>query len=350
MKLNKLFVVLGAMAMGLVACKKKEEDPVVPPAPTEITAKFGLGYFASYYTSYGTTEGDCTAAAVVFDEQGKVVNAYLDVVQVKIQYTTNGKETSDPEFLEGVKAKDGITLRADCCFKTKLELGAAYNMIGSSAIGKEVNEQIAAYVDWTIGKTAAEITADVDANGYAADTALKAECSIKVGDFAKAYAKAYATAEEIKYTGEIKVGLGMMGQPAYNYGKPSTEISVDMAAVAVANGKTVDTVLDAVVMTPVIEDHVLATTGKTEGNKYYVNGAWASKKDIGDAYGMKGKQGCTIEWFDQIANLEDELTGIADTTGIALTSGKLTNGTEVGCTITASSYVNACAIAIADAR
>ena len=80
--------------------------------------------------------------AVALDKDGKVVKSIVDVAQVKVNYDENGVVTSD-------KTAE---------IKTKQELKEGYGMVKASSIGKEWFEQMAAFEEWMIGKTAAEIT------------------------------------------------------------------------------------------------------------------------------------------------------------------------------------------------
>ena len=80
--------------------------------------------------------------AVAVDKDGKVVKSIVDVAQVKVNFDENGVLTTD--------------LAAEV--KTKKELKEGYGMVKASSIGKEWFEQMDAFEDWMIGKTADEIT------------------------------------------------------------------------------------------------------------------------------------------------------------------------------------------------
>ena len=79
---------------------------------------------------------------MAFDKDGKVVAAIVDTAQVKINFDKEGKVTSD----------------AAAEYKTKHELKEDYNMKNASPIKKEWYEQMNAFQEWMIGKTADEIT------------------------------------------------------------------------------------------------------------------------------------------------------------------------------------------------
>lgn len=81
-------------------------------------------------------------SATAIDKDGKVVATLIDTAQVKIPFDAEGKVTADK----------------NAEFKTKQELKEEYGMKNASAIKKEWYEQMAAFQDWMVGKTLAEIT------------------------------------------------------------------------------------------------------------------------------------------------------------------------------------------------
>lgn len=153
------------------------------------TLKLGLGMISNVsITAAGEKDGsaqvDTTACAVSLDANGKIVSVSWDVTQGKAKFGTDGTAKSEA-------AND---------IKSKKELGDGYNMRGSSAIGKEANEQIAALESYATGKTVAEITgmkvADKEGHSRVPDVEeLKSTCTISVGDYLDSLAKAAANAK-----------------------------------------------------------------------------------------------------------------------------------------------------------
>ena len=93
----------------------------------------------------------------------------------KVEFDTTGAVTTD---LTG-------------SVSSKNTLGADYGMGKASAIGKEWNEQAAAFAAYTVGKTADAVTGiAVSETGGAADADLAASCSISIGGFQSVVAKA----------------------------------------------------------------------------------------------------------------------------------------------------------------
>ncbi len=89
----------------------------------------------------GAAQVNTTVCSLVLDAEGKIVSVTWDVQQTKIQFDNAGKPV--------LPAPEKIL--------TKLEKGDAYGMRGASQIGKEWNEQIAAFAEYCVGKTVEEV-------------------------------------------------------------------------------------------------------------------------------------------------------------------------------------------------
>jgi hypothetical protein len=146
--------------------------------------KLGLGLSTKISGSKDASEegdglAECyTTISVVTVNGGVITSSILDAAQVKINFSTAGAITSD--LSTEVKSKN--------------ELGEAYGMKKASAIGKEWNEQAAAYAAYTVGKTVAEVDGTAMEEGRAADADLAASVSVHITDFNKAIDKAVASA------------------------------------------------------------------------------------------------------------------------------------------------------------
>ncbi|HPO04480.1 MAG TPA: hypothetical protein PLV37_03095 [Bacillota bacterium] len=126
---------------------------------------------AQAYTNY---------AVVTFDKAGVITSCIIDASQTNINFTKEGKITTD--------------LTAEV--KTKNELGAAYGMIKASSIGKEWNEQAAAFAAYVVGKTADEVKGiALTEDGVAADADLSASVTVHIGPFMNNVAKAFDLAK-----------------------------------------------------------------------------------------------------------------------------------------------------------
>lgn len=143
----------------------------------------GLGLYTSIASSQpaaegkdGTAQVDTTVCALTLDDTNTIIAIRFDVAQTKIAIDSTGAILSDPSAE----------------IKSKVELGTGYGMKGASAIGKELDEQIAALEAWCLGKTVDEAVSKVAAGD---DADLLAGCTIKLEDYTTALAKAAMNAK-----------------------------------------------------------------------------------------------------------------------------------------------------------
>jgi len=265
--MNKFIKVLAASALVatvLVGCKKE-------------TAKYSKVGFGMIIDAGDGTQTNTTMATVGLDADGKVAYIDIDVAQ-----TPNGKDET----------------------KTKKELKEQYGM---STVSKQIGvikdnsgewfEQIAALEEYCKGKTAEEIAAieteakDEEHNAVPkAGSDLTSGCTMNIGDFKEAIAKAIANAVEVEAD---KIGSGEV--LSWN----GTQENTTVAQVALdADGKVVWANID-VAQTP---------NGKDETK---------SKKELKDQYGMgdTSKQIGVIkdnggEWYEQVGALETYIKGM----------------------------------------
>ena len=114
----------------------------------------------------GTAQLDMDAAVVTMN--GDVITScYIDSLQAKVNFNTAGEITTD--------------LTAPVL--TKNELGTNYGMGKFSPIGKEWNEQAAAFAKYVTGKTAAEVAGIVITEGKPEDVDLASSVTIYIGGF-----------------------------------------------------------------------------------------------------------------------------------------------------------------------
>lgn len=113
----------------------------------------------------GLAQADVTVAAVTVDADGKITSCVIDSVQTKVMFDGTGALATD----------------TTATFPSKQELGDDYGMRKASPIQKEWNEQVNAFADYCIGKTAKEVTGiAVTQEGKAADQDLAASCTIHI--------------------------------------------------------------------------------------------------------------------------------------------------------------------------
>ena len=296
----------------------------------------GIGYSGSW--DEAKNQLDLTAAFVAFNSKGQVVDARIDVVQVKVGLNV---------------AKGGLALLntnvKDGSVTTKLELGKEYNMLNNPYGSKlaEVDTQIEAFADWTVGQTIEEIEAKIDptlGHGTAHHAELEGKVTITCTDFVDAMKVAYANRSEkaVKVGKEAKAGIAMVSNLAFNYKNPQTDISVDVAGVLVEGGKVVASEIDAIVYPLSIS--ALGKITPNTSKYYFQNGQLTSKNTLGDKYAMaernNGQAGCTLEWYEQAEVIEAAALN-KTSTEIATLKGK--EGELATATITLNNYVAALA-------
>lgn len=298
--MNKLMKILAASALvatTLVGCSGSSAK----------YAKMGLGVVSSVSDGQVNT----TFVAVGLDSDDKIQYIDLDVAQG----TPADKETA----------------------KTKEDLKEEYGMKDVSAqigIGKEWYEQAAAFEDFCKGKTADEVAAietEKNAEGGESPKAgsdLAAGCTISIGDFKEAVAKACANAQEVE-ADELKLGRAMSYEA--DHGKDKNEyLTTDLALIATdSEGKIVKIDIDAAKI-------------KNDGSEL------RTKTEQQGDYNMKGSSGIQKEWFEQVAALETGLVGksVDDAAKLAGDDGKVAD-TDIaaGCTISVTGFQNAIAAA-----
>jgi hypothetical protein len=122
---------------------------------TDSGEKEGLVQVYSYYT------------ASTFNADGKITSSIIDASQSNVNFSSEGKITSD--------------LTAG--FQTKNEIGEGYGMKKKSGIGKEWNEQAAAFAGYVVGKTVEEVKGISLKEGVPTEEDLTSSVTVHVTDF-----------------------------------------------------------------------------------------------------------------------------------------------------------------------
>lgn len=322
----------GILAVSFAACSKGGDGAeTTTDAATSAAAKTGYAVTASVgHISHDETENKCeidtVVAAVLVDADGKVITCQIDEAQTQPNLEVN----------------DGFVDEA--ALRTKKEKKEDYGMKGVSPIGLEWYEQIDAFEQWAVGKTADEIAAGIDEAGTATDADLAAGCTIYAGGFKQVVVDAINNATECGASSTDTLKL-VLDTEKYYESKAGELVQYDTNIAVVTTddaGKITSCIIDA-------------TQGKcyVNGDKFvgapdatdYITVDVQSKKQLGDAYGMKGvSAGIGVipeggEWFEQAAAFEtwaigktaDEITAAVGEDGKSA-DADLT----AGCTITIS--------------
>ena len=225
-------------------------------------------------------------AAMTF--QGDVItSAVFDAVQSKAEFGT-----------------DGVVATEAGAVASKNQLGENYGLKAYSPIGKEWNEQAAAFAEYITGKTAADVAGIALTETTApAEADLTASVSIAVGDFMSLVEKAAAIAESMKTS--VITGYAL-----------TTNLSVENATAEADGTATTDVSLIAVTVTEegVIESCAIdAIQGKVafdaEGQIVSELGEVLSKNELGENYGMKAVSPIGKEWNEQAAHIAKYAVG-----------------------------------------
>ena len=284
MKRQSLVVLFAALGL-LAAC--------TPEAPVAEKVYFGIGAQAKYALKgtapLTTVQTDVTFVGVLFDADGKVLDANLDVMQVKA-VATDATTSS---------LKAGVAVNADTDTKSKWELGDDYGM-GETATKGEWYVQADAWENYVVGKTVVEVAAGLE------DAALLASVSIGTEDFSAVLTEAWEHRAGFITTevANINVGIGMYGL------HEAKKDSVSLAGAAFVGDVVVASKID-VFQVPYVITNVgteeapsyALTVNETSKQTDVANTAIKSKLDLGPNYGM-GATATQGEWNIQAAKLE----------------------------------------------
>lgn len=269
----------------------------------------------------GNAQVDSVAAAVVLDEEGKIVSCVIDTAQTKMAFSKEGK----------------VVTPLDTEFKTKRELGDEYNMKPASKIGKEWYEQADAMQAYVIGKTAEEVKGiAVDENTAATDADLSASVSIKLGDYIEAISKAAEGAKAIGTQEGDKLGLGIMTNMEKSKdaadGKDGQcqAYSTYTVVTTDADGKITASIIDCTQGTVTFDAEGKITSDLTAGVE--------TKRELGDAYGMKAASKIGKEWYEQADAMEQYLIGktAEEVAGIAVDEDMKATDADLSASVTIS--------------
>lgn len=330
-KIVSLVLVLTMSLFAFSGCAKGEEqseeqsnnqNPVLEEPKTEEssagdTVKTGLAVITSVEKSKDATadaegfgQSDSVAVAVTVDKDGKVVKAAIDTAQTKINFSTEGKVTSD----------------LTAVYKSKQELKEEYGIKGASTLSKEWYEQANSLADYFVGKTADEIKAiPTDDAGVPTDADLVSSVTIKINDYKEAVEKAIANAQDMGATADDKLGLGInttidKSKDAAADAEGQTQAySIYTAATFDADGKITSNVIDASQATVKFDAAGKISTDLTAPVK--------TKVELGDEYGMRGASKIGKEWFEQAASFSEYVLGKTseEVAAIAVDGGKATD-------------------------
>ena len=326
-KILALAVAIMLTAAIFSGCKKTVSESSEASRITENSVKTGLAVISSIAKSKDVADGtglaevDSTIVAVTVDKTGKIVKCVIDAVQTKVDFSDKGT----------------ITTPLNTKFKTKNELGTEYGMKGASKIGREWNEQAAAFAKYAEGKTAGEVAGiAVDESKHPTGSDLKSSVTISVGDFIAGVQKAVANAKDSGAKAADKLGLGVVTSIAKSKDASDTEAGLAQAystyAVTTtdAQGKITSCVIDASQTDVNFNKAGKITSDLTAEQK--------TKDELGLAYGMKSASKIGKEWNEQAAAFAQYVKGktVSEVNSIAVDQSGKPAGTDITASVTVS--------------
>lgn len=286
-----------------VSCNKKTTETTTTTTTTTTatktaqTYKFGMSIVFDDGQSTDTQVAyDAVCAVVVTDANGKIVACQIDDAQNKMSTTE---------------------VDAEKTFKSKYELQYDYNMVKYSEATNEWFQQVDAFEQYVIGKTADEVAAiqtrtrgaDEPHPGYvvAADETLFASCSIQITEFIEAVVKACndSKAKTFSTADTFTVGVAINSTA-----EESTVATTDAdgvikmyaefaGAVVGSDGKILAALTDAIQ-----PQFSVNADGEVTGKTWK-----GTKKELEYDYNMVKYSEATNEWFQQATAFEDYCAG-----------------------------------------
>lgn len=324
------------------AVVETEGDSTTAEGDTAAAVKTGLAVTTSTSNSKdaadedGLGQVDSTIVAVTVDADGKIVDCVIDAAQTKINFSKEGKLTTD------VATE----------FKTKQELGADYGMSKGSSIGKEWYEEVNALADYVVGKTVEEVKGiAVTEEGKPSDEDLASSVTLSIGGYISGIEKAVANAQDLGAKAGDKLGLGV----TTNIAKSTDAGEEDGVAEAYSNYAVVTTDSEGKITSCVIDASQTDVNFSTEGKiTSDIAATYQTKVELGDNYGMKKASSIGKEWYEEVKSFSDYVVGknVDEVKGIAVTEeGKAADSDLASSvTVTISGYITLLEKAIANAQ
>ena len=282
----------------------QDPPPQDPPAATS-GYRTGLGIYTSLGSSFNPGEGrganpngrvqaDSTVVAITVNSEGIITHAEVDAAQTFVEFDPYGVIVSDlnaPIFTKG-------------------ELRDDYNMRRVSDIGREWYEQAAAFAEWMIGQTPAQVLGlSLSAGGVPEDAALTSSVTVNVSTYIEALRNAYANLRPIDASGPFTMGIGIESKidASFNVGEgrgPNGRGQIDSYVAVVtldANGVIVAITLDSIQARLEWADDALLIGDINAPNR--------TKLEQGDDYNMRRASDIEREWDEQANALADWTIG-----------------------------------------
>ncbi len=241
------------MLVSLAACGGSEDK--TPATQTGTGHKLGLGS-VNAVTLEGTDKSvvKTTVAGVLLDKDGKIVDCEIEEAEIPVSLVVG--EVQLPATLDN---------KNDDAWESQVE----------------------AFCDYVEGKTGAEVSAIAATDGKSSEIA---GCDLVITDFILAVRRAADAAKEKASAKEDDLSLAVTVAKSYESTDAKPKFDVEMAVVTLAENDTI---------TGCVTDSASATLAVEAGAFSHEAGAFGTKREAGDAYGMKAASSIQKEWYEQ---------------------------------------------------
>ena len=301
------------------------------------TLKLGLGTYTTVSATNATEDANgkaqstTTIAAITVDADGKIVACELDAADATVEYTADGKAVAKESF------------------KTKNELGDAYNMKLYAGSALEWYEQADAFATLVAGKKLDEVKSLVAEDNKGTADVINAGCTVTVSEFVLAIENAFNNLIASEATANDTIRLGVATEQSCTDATEdkdgTNQLETTFFAAAVnADNKVVAAYSDCA--------QVKFTFNAKGESTFDATKAITTKRVAGANYGMSqwgtdlNGDGTVKEWNEQAAIFDTNCIG-KTAAEIASLQGDNNYGNSdlqtAGCTILVNGFVKAAA-------
>lgn len=312
------------------------------PQKQENGLKFGVGSFSSMTAAdaedsemQGEIGLTTTVAAVLLDENNKIINLKLDSIDNSVSFDTQGQISAPSEPVS----------KYNLGFDYMMSVYGIYSDRNGDGKVLEWFQQADAFCDVAKGKTFDELKSLIAENGYASGELATAGCTINSYDFINAVEKAVDSATDTSAEADNKINIGfsssasVLSATADENGKVTVMFTFSAATVNNEN-KVTDAFVDVAECEAQIDNRGTATAMGTK---------IATKKEKGDNYSMSqygqdlNGDGIVLEWYKQAEVFENACVGktAEEISSLAVNGYGTTEIQTAGCTIAVADFTTA---------
>ena len=286
--------------------------------------KLGLGTVAGVaMDGVDANRVKVTVAAVVLTANGTIEECELDELEFTIRLE-NGRVTGTPPMMTKGEMGDGY-------IPTEKDTGNA------DGAAKSWEEQADAFADFAEGKKPGEITGLATTDGK---TDKVPGCNLIVTDIIQAIDRAATNARAGAIGRDDDLHVAVVAATAKAATAEDPQYNVELAAVTLNEGdKITASMTDSLSCKLTITDGVFTT----------VSGPVESKRQKGDAYGMKQASAIKREWYQQADAFDDYARGktASEVRGITTDAAGKVDAIS-GCTMDVNGFIKSISKAAAD--